>query len=307
MSSGICIPCGRGAGDVCPPCLQGNPPPEKVVFDQEQRDEHAQRRLEKLLGQARADLAALPDLVAELTRCLTERNHDVSGHHKVIGSPAPLNLPVVHLTSTRHKPTWHGDDPRFVRIAERYGVTPALESWVRVLVDERRDAGEDRPELAERATVRTEVAVLLEHWSWISRQKWAEDLARDIRSLAGQVKSALGIRPMPRYACPECGNAAYIQPGGILACVEVAEHHVVVRDLEQQMRRRVMATTQEIVAEFGEQGVSETLLRQWKFRRKITPARTERGRNWWFPWDVFCLLNPEIAEAVEARDALDAS
>src|SRR5688572_22423064 len=67
---------------------------------------------EQRLGQARVDLAALPDLVDELARCLTERL-PAEGMRGKPGSKAPLRLDVVHLIDVRRKPGWDGDDPRF--------------------------------------------------------------------------------------------------------------------------------------------------------------------------------------------------
>lgn len=251
---------------------------------------------DRLLGAARADLTALPDLVEELTRLIADRHHDTGHHHKVTGSPAPLQLPVVHLTDTRHKPRWRTADPESDQVFERYGISPGLETWVRKLAF----ALPEWPDLTEQPTVRSECAVLVEHWDFICAQDWGETLARQVRDVMAQVKAALGIPKDPRYRCPECGNPAYLVPGGILSCQE--GHERVVRNLEQQLRRRPIATTTEIVEEFTDQGVTAGLLRQWKLRRRITPARTERGHNWWWPWDVFCLLNPDIAEAVRRRD-----
>lgn len=330
---------------------------------------------DRLLGQARADLVALPDLIDQLGSTLADRHHDVAGKGgKIIGSPAPLSMPVVHLAAGGiHKPHWWGEDPRHTRWAltwygrlndektarttvhttqaaawrefhrisglpapleehqlalaritpwrarDQYDVASLLEAWVRVLCDEWPDTHElteeeawvrDRlgydlrgmPELAEQATVRSEAAVLIEHWDWITEQPWALELAEDITRITRQVRSQLGIRPEPEYGCPQCGNRAYLQPGGILACTEVQEHHVVVRDLEQQQRRRPPMTSKEIVDEFG---ITLAQLWQWKHRRKISPTRTERGKHWWLPWDVFCLVNPDIADAIERRAELD--
>lgn len=251
---------------------------------------------ERALGQARADLVALPDLVAELARLVADRHHDTTGYRgKVIGSPAPLQIPVVHLVDVRHKPRWHGEDPRHAPIADRYGIAPALETWVRVLAEEL----PEWPDLTERATVRSECATLVEHWAWITEQEWATELAQDVTTMASQVRAALGVPKEQRYACPECGNPAYLVPGGILSCQE--GHERVVRDLERQQRRRPAITTKDAVAEFG---LSEPQLWQWKHRRKIVPSKDERGRLWWWPWDIFCLLNPDIAEAIRLRDEM---
>jgi hypothetical protein len=252
---------------------------------------------DRLLGQARADLVALPDLVGELARLVADRtNHDVSGYHrKVVGSPAPLSIPVVHLVDQRHKPGWEGADPRIAPIGDRYGIVPTLTLWIRVLTEEL----PDYPELTEQATVRSECAVLLEHWSFIQGRPWAIRLADDVTRITGTVKAQLGIRPEMVLRCPQCSNAAYLQPGGVLACTEVPEHDLVVRDLDRQMRRRPPLPTKDICAEFD---IEPGTLRVWKNRRKIKPAPSHPERDHWFPWDVFCLLNPDVAEAFAARD-----
>lgn len=178
---------------------------------------------EKLLGEARAALSQLPDLVAELARLVADRNHDVSGwQKKVVGSPAPLSIPIVHLTDQRHKPGWEGEDPRIQDLGDRYGITPSLETWVRVLQDEfpgthqltekeawvRKRWGELPAviELTEQATVRSECAVLIEYWSFIEDQRWAVELAEDVQRITRVVKAQLGIRPEYRPTCRKCGS-----------------------------------------------------------------------------------------------------
>lgn len=158
---------------------------------------------DRLLGQARADLVALPDLADQLARTLTERHHDISGYRgKIIGSPAPLSMPVVHLTDVRHKPRWHGEDPRHADLADRYGIAPTLEAWVRVLAEEL----PEWPDLTEHATVRSECSVLLEHWGWITEQTWAVDLAEDITKITRTVRAQLGQRPEYRPRCRKCAS-----------------------------------------------------------------------------------------------------
>lgn len=345
-----CSTCGRPPESSCEPCLSGNPPPERSADLQAQRVADERARLARVLGQARADLVALPDLLDELTRCLTERSGETGGgHHKVTGSPAPLRLPVVHLVDTRQKPSWHGEDPRSPRWAlrwvdedgadqqhlypsqpaaleaydrldpvarpsasvdpwrasDQYGVAPMLETWVRVVFEEMPE--DDRPLLTETATVRSEVSTLLEVWVWICEQLWAEELALDVAKSAGQVRSALGIRPGPRYRCPHCGEHAQLVEGGFLAC-GTKGHEQSVRDLEAQYRRRPPARTGDLAAEFSDDPADAERLaariRKWAERRQIRPVRTEGRAALYLPWDVFRLLNPDIASALDARDSV---
>lgn len=250
----------------------------------------------KRLGRARADLVALPDLVDELSGCRTERV-PVEGMRGKPGSKAPLRLDVVHLVDDRRKPDWEGIDPREADVSDRFGVTPMLESWTRVLAEEL----PEYPEMAERATVRSEAALLLEYWGWIADQQWADELAEDVATVAGLVRSSLGIRPEPSFRCPRCNDRAFLAAGGFLVCP--SQHEQSVRDLEAQQRRRPPMSTTDVCKEYG---ISAPRLWQWHQRRKIRPVESQGRSLIWLPWDVFCLVNPDIAEALDARDTLEA-
>jgi hypothetical protein len=148
-------------------------------------------------------LTALPALVEELARLIADRHHDVIGYRsKVAGSPAPLSIPIVHLVDDRHKPGWEGEDPRVQDLGDRYGITPTLESWVRVLWEELPEL----LELTETPTVRGECDVLVEYWPFIEAQNWATELADDVQRIMGAVKAQLGIRPEYRPRCRKCGS-----------------------------------------------------------------------------------------------------
>jgi hypothetical protein len=81
-------------------------------------------------------------------------------------------------------------------------------------------------------------------------------------------------------------------------------HDVSVRDLEGQYRRRPPLPTRDICDEFH---VSQEQVWQWKARRKIKPVNPDERTHKWLPWDVFCLLNPDIRAAIDMRDAAEAS
>lgn len=159
-------------------------------------------RLRRKLGQARADLVALPGLLEELARCKTEHDPGAKRSGKITGSPSPVRLDVLHLTDERRKPGWEGEDPRLHSLGDRYGAAALLESWTRVVFEEMPE--DERPQLADRATVRTESAVLLEVWDWIGGQQWAEELADDVTALAGKVRTSSRIRREYRPRCRYC-------------------------------------------------------------------------------------------------------
>lgn len=302
-------------------------------------------RRSRILGQARADLTSLPDLIDELGRCLTERPPISSGGGGKPGSKAPLRPDVLHLLDGRRKPGWEGEDPRATKYelswneglapdasrldysrvfsteaaawnaydrlppvqqerasvhawanVDTYGVGPTLEQWTRVLCEEM----DERPELAEHATVRAEASLLVEHWAWICEQQWSDELADQVTSLTKQVRTALGEVKEPHYTCPTCGAAMFIQGGErYMVCME--GHKTEVDNLAGQQRRRPAMSTKDIVSEYA---ITLERLYQWHSRKKIQPVRTEGRTLYWLPWDVFSLINPDIVEALDTMDAV---
>lgn len=259
---------------------------------------------------------ALPDLMDDLARCLTERV-PAEGMRGKPGSKAPLRLDVVHLVDDARKPGWDGADPRagisidegkdengaplpvrIVSVVEKFGALPALESWTRVLAEEL----PEYPDMAEKATVRSEAALLVEHWDWITEQQWADELAEDVADLTGKVNAALLVRKEPRFRCPQCGERAELVVGGFLACP--SEHEQSVRDLEAQQRRRPPMSSADVCEEFG---IAVARLWQWHKRKRIKPVDSSGRTLMWLPWDVFCLVNPDISAALDERDRLDAA
>jgi hypothetical protein len=207
-----------------------------------------------------------------------------------------MRLDVVALLDERRKPGWEEDDPRITKLAKRYGVTPLLETWTRVLTKEL----PEYPDLAEHATVRSECSVIVEHWAFITEQPWARYLADDVLTVAGWVKVALAMTPEPTYSCPTCKNRAYLVVGGFLTCSE--GHEQSVRDVELQQRRRPPMTTKDVCDEYK---ITPGRLFNWRTRKRITPIETEGEPLKWLPWDVFCLVNPDIATALDERDQLE--
>jgi hypothetical protein len=120
----------------------------------------------------------------------------------------------------------------------------------------------------------------------------------DIRSLYWRYVRAARELPGPKLTCPTCGNAAFID-GEWLVCQEVQDHDRTVRDIEHEYRFAPKATATDLAARFG---ITVDVIYKWRSRGKLHPAGKE-GRNVYFwPWDVFCLVNPTVAEAIDARD-----
>lgn len=296
-------------------------------------------RRQRVLSLARADLVMLPDLVDELSRCTTERPPVNGGSTGKPGSRPPLRLEVLHLVDERRKPGWHGEDPResrwsltwgmkdderhsrlfptedaatgaLARLNQRdqdsatieqwrardvYGVLTLLESWTRIVCEEM----DDPPYPTEPPSVQGECSALVEAWDWIEEQQWADELAEDVQQVAGRVRAALFVRKEPRYRCPECGERAYLVVGGFLTCAN--QHEQSVRDLELQYRRRPPAATRELAEEFN---IAPERIRKWAERKQIKPVRTEGRAALYLPWDVFCLVNPDIRSALDERDSV---
>jgi hypothetical protein len=297
---------------------------------------HDSRRAKKL-GQARADLSSLPDMLDELSRCLTERGGQSGGGKpsKVSGSPAPLRLDVLHLVDERRKAGWHGEDPRSPRWAlnwtwrdedysKLYPTKEAAENAMDML-DERinkahvsqwkpqdvygaaalleswtRIVNEEMaepPDMAEVASARSEASVLIEVWDWVEDQAWGEELADDVIALGRRVRNALGVKREPKFACIKCGNRAYLRFGDNFLVCEEG-HEVSVRELEEQQRRRPAVSIEQIMYEFG---VSRERIYGWTKRKQVTPMEGSRPMKL-FPWDVILLVNPDLADAIKIRD-----
>lgn len=240
-------------------------------------------------------LAELPGLVNDLTRCLTERPPDTAGGHTKPGSKPPLRLDVLHLTDQRLKPGWYGDDPRAENPGDRYGILAELALWTRAVMEDRMDADLFKPELTEHPTVASECAWLLSVWDYIAAQRYAEDLGQDIDRMTRQVKAALGVKDL-NLKCPDCADRLQLQAGGQWAECD-SGHQVDVGNLAAKQRRRPPIPTRQACEEFG---ISPDRLWKWTERKRIEPAGQIGKAYLWLPWDVFCLLNPDIVDTLEA-------
>lgn len=143
----------------------------------------------------------LPDF---LTPGSVETNPE-SKTTKAADPPVPVRLEVLDLLDTRHGRRWLGTQAA----QDRRGVLGTLESWARMVREERNLATPD-----DAATVIGEAAFLRRHLLWIAEQPWVDELYDDIRTLHRQLADAVGdYRPRPVGRCGvatedgECGGA----------------------------------------------------------------------------------------------------
>jgi hypothetical protein len=270
----------------------------------------AERRLAMRLSETRKHLGELPDLFAQLSH-FWEPGSSPKDPDQRRGKSNPahrsvVNLDVLDLTDVREKanaePTRTDYDLDRRAGARRQGVLPTLASWSRLVDSELWDAGIEHEEQAAEATVSGECGYLLRHMTWIGQQAWLNELHDDVEWLRKDLRRAIGDfdRPTLRLVCPQCGSPSELINVKWLACSLSDRHDTSVDDLEGQYRRKPPMTTSEVCREFR---VSSAQLWQWKTRRKITPIPREGRELAWLPWDVFCVLNPDIKKAIDMRDA----
>lgn len=166
------------------------------------------RHRNRVLGTARADLVALPELLDQLTRCLTERGESVGGGGKVTGSAAPLRLDVLHLADDRKKPGWEGTDPRLPLWAL---------TWYDKTYVDRNGARRGHEKTAHTALYPTEEAA----WDACdgltqSQQDYAKVepwRARDQYGILGTLESWTRVvwEEMPRHERPEMAEVATVR------------------------------------------------------------------------------------------------
>lgn len=149
--------------------------------------------------------------------------------------------------------------------------------------------------------------------------EYLAQVARDTTEVFPQFPAAIealywryrrAARRMPERAvlnCLTCGNRATIESGW-LVCYEVEEHARTVEDIEHEHRYRPAETVAQLMARFPQLGTDPKMvsdkLSEW--RRSGSPrvpvARKEGRKNLYMPWDVFCRLNPAVADAISQRD-----
>lgn len=276
----------------------------------------------RLLGHARADLVALPDLVDELSRCLTERPAVSDGGGGKPGSKAPLRLDVLHLVDERTR--YPDADPRDrvvidtgpdlpggqrvrlqVPIASKIGALGHLSLWVRLIVDMRRDTGlyEPDPGPEDEASIKSECTYLSSVLNWVEGdEQLADDLYRDITSIGKQVRAGLGFNNEGRYACRHCGARAFVDIGKQWMVCETGTpgHDDSIKDLFRQWRHMPALPMGGILTLFP--SLNRQLIYTWTNRKKLKPVDHQGRERAWLPWEVLCAVNPGLEHAYEESE-----
>ncbi len=112
---------------------------------------------------------------------------------KAANPPVPVRLEVLDLLDERHGRRWQGT----AAADDRRGVLGTLESWARMVREERKVATP-----VDAATVAGEAACLRRHLLWICEQPWVTELYTDIKTLHRDLADAVGdYRPRPVGRC----------------------------------------------------------------------------------------------------------
>lgn len=221
-------------------------------------------------------LGQIPTLAAELPGFLTGAGAEPESRTAgPAASRPPLDLAILDLVDGRQ-----------------------LEWWVLLAIDEMFEAGiePDDPPSSRRRSIDADCRWLAQNCEWIADHN--DDFHTDIRRIHGAYQHAAGHTAGPKILCPKCGNRAFID-GQWMICSEVENHARTIRDIEHELRYQPAETTDQITRRFA---ITPDRLWQWRHRRKLAPARKDGRTLLWWPWDVFCLLNPQVAEAIAARD-----
>ena len=222
-------------------------------------------------------LADIPRLWRQLpsTRYMVRLRDDTNIRKPVAGSRPPLDTALLDLKDGRDITWW---------------VNLAIEEMIEAEVEPENTPSTRNPDLAEQC------AWLAANTPWIAEHN--PDYHAEISSLHWMYRRAAGRVDSAKLRCLSCGNRAFID-GEWLICTEVEEHARTVKDIEHEHRFRNMEPTSAICQRYG---INEDRIHQWRQRHKLAPA-DRQGRNlYWWPWDVFCLINPTVAEAINARD-----
>lgn len=126
---------------------------------------------------------------------------------------------------------------------------------------------------------------------------WIDD---NLQAITRQLAALAHVRPASRYRCPDCGDSMQLGAGDWMICDSGAHQHPGPARLVTQWRRRPPMSTQALAVELR---ISPERIWKWRQRGKIAPAHTEGRTAFWLPWDVVRQLYPDVAKAIETREA----
>lgn len=125
---------------------------------------------------------------------------------------------------------------------------------------------------------------------------WIED---STRTITAQLAAVASMTAEARYACPDCGQPMHLGEDDWVICETGKHQHPGPVRLRDQWRRRPAMTTADLAAELR---IDPHRIRVWRDRGKIEPIRIVGGKSWYLPWDVVCLLHPDMTAIVEAGE-----
>lgn len=256
-----------------------------------------------MTGQVVQFLHEIPDLALEAVMTIDHphRGSATEGHKptKAASYPAPTNL---HALVALWVPT----DADIDRGDPTGSLLLELLTAVRVVVEEFAD---DKPQWADPLPDwpdHTWTAVCA--WLRLCAPLWSSDAFTEDWVGSAVRRAYTGLRALTRapkevrYICPECGDQMRLQAGD--QWFQCDSGHQIEATYDPAIRREPAAPTSEICARFN---VTPNDLANWRRRGKLTPHKPggagSHEQAMWFPWDVFLIQRPDIAQAVAAREA----
>lgn len=230
-------------------------------------------------------LTELPTLMAELVAIgeTPAIHQETETRRPIPGSRPPVNL------------------NRLTLLSGSESALSILTAWTRHAMTEARAADVDLPDMTEHATVATECTWLLATRFYLIHQPWAPTMVGDLATLHGRIRQALNYRPEIRYICPECADTMRLQPGD--QWFQCDSGHVIEATYDPAIRREPAQSTSEICQRFN---ITPNDLANWRRRGKLTPHKPggtgSHEQAMWFPWDVFLIQRPDIAQAIHERE-----
>lgn len=228
-------------------------------------------------------LAEIPTLYDQLPTLderarITDNSAGDSGHtDRKPGSKAPLNLTVLHLTDTRHKPAgWRTHNPRRVATIHRLGTLPALVWWTQLIEALASEKGVGTPATAATATVATECAWLTSVLPLILAQPAAAMFVRDIARLHAELdKAATGTYEF-RPRCGTCARVLQADDQGGYSCSACHRTYTPQKMIDLGRRHPPMLA-REIAKTLN---IAPATIRTWEHRGLITAVkRNHQGRK----------------------------